>query len=120
MSAQLSRETVFRGGISVPGLRVRARYQERDFEPQFLTETLREQTRDLPGGDTEVTEVYSVTITGPIILKSGREHATQSGEQWYSTRQFGDNKMDELPEQVKPFLSGPDELRRVTIVRDGR
>lgn len=46
---------------------------------------------------------YSVAIGGPILLKSGQDHARQNG--WRSYR-----AVEELPELLRPLALGPQGL----------
>lgn len=83
-----------------------AQYTRGQFIPDWVTETLVEGGRHIGGG----TEEYTIEIRGRRLTAAGRLHATGRAERRYSDR-WGNSKLADLPDWVRPLLRGADGLR---------
>lgn len=58
--------------------------------------------------------VYTITVSGPLQTKTGKDHAAQSDDLEYRaepvTKWSRHKTVDEFPEVLKPYLHGRDAL----------
>jgi len=83
-----------------PDLLIKFGYSGRKFNPAQIEETLVERLGE--------TSLYKVTISGPVVLASGKHHKSNFG-----VRQFGQGvgpSLEEIPEPLRKFLVGREQM----------
>lgn len=107
--SHIERKTTRRVEVSL-SIRLQAAYRAdgAEFMPDRVIETLQEF-----GGDRRAT--YNVEVRGPIVLKSGRLHASQSGMRSWSASSWGGSKLENIPAEIAAHLVGEHELRTGSV-----
>lgn len=91
-------------GLDIPGLTIPKDYASTVFKPTQLTEVIEQTSDEKP--------VYSVRVTGPVILKSGQPHANQRADRTYGGWR---SEIKDLPEELAALCVGQSALMRVTL-----
>lgn len=105
------RETVryLKLGPGCADLRIIKQYSSQVFRPTGLREELECSTD-------HDREVYTVTVSGPVITSKGHDHQNQVGKRHWSTSWSGD-PIDQVPPDLAALLWGPERLK--AWVQDG-
>lgn len=100
--------TTTRPVVVPPDLARRVRLQERNggrrYRPEKMTERLVERI-DHPAR-------HDVVVSGVVVTSKGRDHATQTVGQRYTSEPsgFSDLPLQSLPEEIRALLVGPEAL----------